>query len=90
MIKALIFDFDGLILDTEWPDYLSWQRVYRKYGCELAVQDWGQIVGGDAESDFDPYVHLETLSGQTAMRSGSAGVRNIWKTWTSRRCCRGC
>lgn len=76
MIKALIFDFDGLILDTEWPDYLSWQRVYRKYGCELAVQDWGQIVGGDAESDFDPYVHLETLSGQTIDRD---------EIWISRR-----
>ncbi len=76
MIKALIFDFDGLILDTEWPDYLSWQRVYRQHGCELAVTDWGQIVGGDAESDFDPYVHLETLCGQPIDRD---------EIWISRR-----
>ncbi|MCW5877133.1 MAG: HAD-IA family hydrolase [Anaerolineales bacterium] len=76
MIKALIFDFDGLILDTEWPDYLSWQRVYRQYGCELAVADWGQIVGGDAESDFDPYVHLEQLSGKQVDRD---------EIWISRR-----
>lgn len=64
MIKALIFDFDGLILDTELPDYRSWQEVYSSYGCELPLQAWGQIVGGTGASDFDPHTHLEQLSGQ--------------------------
>ena len=64
MIRALIFDFDGLILDTELPDYESWQEVYRAHGCELPVQAWGQIVGGTGASDFDPLVHLEQLCGQ--------------------------
>ncbi|HLE73448.1 MAG TPA: HAD family hydrolase [Anaerolineales bacterium] len=64
MIKALIFDFDGLIVDTELPDYESWQQVYRQHGCELAVEAWGQIVGGTGASDFDPHSHLERLCGQ--------------------------
>jgi HAD superfamily hydrolase (TIGR01509 family) len=64
MIRALIFDFDGLILDTEWPDYESWQAVYRAHGCDLAVEAWGQIVGGNAASDFDPHTHLEAMCGQ--------------------------
>jgi len=32
MIRALIFDFDGLILETEGPIFQSWQEVYRAYG----------------------------------------------------------
>jgi len=64
MIKALIFDFDGLILDTETPELLAWQEIYREYGQDLTVQTWGQIVGGSAASDFDPAGHLEMLTGE--------------------------
>ncbi|HSG24996.1 MAG TPA: HAD family hydrolase [Anaerolineales bacterium] len=61
MMRALIFDFDGLILDTELPDYLSWQEVYHSYGVELSLEHWCTIVGGNAESDFEPHENLESL-----------------------------
>ena len=32
MLKALIFDFDGLILDTETPEVMVWQGIYREHG----------------------------------------------------------
>lgn len=64
-VKALIFDLDGLILDTEWPDYESWQEVYQNHGQQLEVEAWGQVVGGTGASDFDPQVHLEKLCGHT-------------------------
>ena len=62
-MQALIFDFDGLILDTEVPDFQSWQEVYREHGCELPLQTWASIVGGTAASNFDPYDYLEELFG---------------------------
>ncbi|MBW8010762.1 MAG: HAD family hydrolase [Chloroflexi bacterium] len=67
-MKALIFDFDGLILDTEMPDFQSWQNVYRERGVELPLEKWGSIVGGNAASDFDPYDYLEELTGQKVDR----------------------
>lgn len=75
-IQALIFDFDGLIVDTEWPDYESWQQVYQRHGCELAVETWGQIVGGTGASDFDPHEYLEELCGKSLDRE---------EIWISRR-----
>jgi len=30
-IKGVIFDFDGLILDTETADILAWQKIYIQY-----------------------------------------------------------
>lgn len=60
-MRGLIFDFDGLILDTEMPDYISWQAVYQSYGAELPLELWCTIVGGDAESDFEPHEYLESI-----------------------------
>ena len=35
VLQAVVFDFDGTILDTETPDYQTWQKVYRRYGVDL-------------------------------------------------------
>ena len=62
-IKALLFDFDGLILDTETPEFGVWQAIYREYGQHLTAETWGQIVGGLGASQFDPAEHLVGLVG---------------------------
>jgi HAD superfamily hydrolase (TIGR01509 family) len=58
MIEALIFDFDGLILDTETPDYRAWQETYQFHGLEFPLDRWALRVG-TVSSLFDPYEHLE-------------------------------
>ncbi|HMZ06426.1 MAG TPA: HAD family phosphatase [Anaerolineales bacterium] len=58
MLKALIFDFDGLILDTETPEVLVWQSLYKEHGFELPVEEWEKTVGGYGISNFDPAQHL--------------------------------
>ena len=63
MIKALIFDFDGLILDTETPEVLVWQNIYKEHGFELPVKEWEKTIGGYGISDFNPSRHLAHLSG---------------------------
>jgi HAD superfamily hydrolase (TIGR01509 family) len=62
MLKALIFDFDGLILDTETPEVLVWQDIYRDHGFDLPVDEWAKTVGGYGISNFDPATHLADLS----------------------------
>lgn len=62
MLKALIFDFDGLILDTETPEVLVWQDIYKEHGFELPVEEWEKTVGGYGISTFDPAQNLSVLS----------------------------
>ena len=63
MIRALVFDFDGLILDTEEPIYRSWLEVYRAHGEELPFERWIQIVGSTT-AGFHPQQHLEERLGR--------------------------
>jgi HAD superfamily hydrolase (TIGR01509 family) len=62
MLKALIFDFDGLILDTETPEVLVWQSIYKDHGFELPLDEWKKTVGGYGISNFDAAEHLALLS----------------------------
>jgi HAD superfamily hydrolase (TIGR01509 family) len=62
MLKALIFDFDGLILDTETPEVQVWQSIYKDHGFELPVDEWHKTVGGYGISSFDAAEHLALLS----------------------------
>jgi len=62
MLKALIFDFDGLILDTETPEVMVWQSIYREFGFKLPVDEWEKTIGGYGISSFDAADHLADLS----------------------------
>ena len=62
MIRALVFDFDGLILETEEPVYRSWLEVYEAHGEELPFERWVEIVGSTTAS-FHPQHHLEERLG---------------------------
>jgi putative hydrolase of the HAD superfamily len=75
MKQALIFDFDGLILDTETPEFVCWQNIYREYGFELPQERWGSIIGGSGHSDFDAAEHLSHLC-QGRLDSASLRARN--------------
>lgn len=65
MIRALIFDFDGLIMDTESPKVEVWQAIYAEHGQEFPLQTWVREVVGTAAANFDPAAHLAAVTGQT-------------------------
>ena len=63
MLRALIFDFDGTILDTEMPTFIAWQQTYAKYGQVLTLEEYSAVIGSDYHK-FDPRRTLEERSGQ--------------------------
>lgn len=65
MLRALIFDFDGLIIDTESAIYQAWRELYESHGQALTIEHWSQCVGTDFSAAYDPKKELEQLTGRT-------------------------
>ncbi|PFH88684.1 HAD family hydrolase [Bacillus sp. AFS088145] len=53
MIKAVIFDFDGLIVDTESVWFEAYNEVLQRYEVELTLQKFSEVVGTSDEILFD-------------------------------------
>jgi len=62
-IRGVIFDFDGLILDTEIPSFRAWQELFARHGASLTLDAWADYVGRAPET-FDPCDLLEELTGR--------------------------
>ncbi|MFN0127199.1 MAG: HAD family hydrolase [Verrucomicrobiales bacterium] len=64
MPQSLIFDFDGLIADTESAIYDAWASVYARHGEHLALSEYVRCVGSTF-GQFDPMAELERRLGRT-------------------------
>lgn len=76
-LKGIVFDFDGLILDTETAVYQAWRELYQRWGKELLFEEWIKLVG-KSDREADPMDALEDLVGETLDREQA-------RSWVSRR-----
>ncbi len=54
-LLGAIFDCDGLLADTESPDYDAWREIYEEQGLHLPVEAWAQTIGaakGQSQNDW--------------------------------------
>ncbi|MBN2981898.1 MULTISPECIES: HAD family hydrolase [Cohnella] len=59
MIKALIFDFDGTIIDTETAWYVAFREAYQRYEVDLSLEMYSGCIGTSLHA-FNPYEYLMT------------------------------
>lgn len=57
-MRALIFDFDGLILDTETPEVETWREVFQEHGVEFPDSYWMSCIGRGADQIMETPVQL--------------------------------
>lgn len=64
LFRAVLFDFDGVLVDTEWAIYDAWHRTFQTNGHPLPLEVYTQCIGSDFET-WSPKTHLESLTGQS-------------------------
>lgn len=68
-VAAVVFDFDGLLMDTESVMLASWQQEWRQHGLELDVSTFWVNHGGDVTEDR--YLRLAAAVGPSYDRDVS-------------------
>jgi HAD superfamily hydrolase (TIGR01509 family) len=61
--SAVLFDFDGVLVDTEWAIYQAWRRLFESHGHPLPLAIYTRCIGSDF-STWSAKTHLEDLTGQ--------------------------
>jgi HAD superfamily hydrolase (TIGR01509 family) len=62
-LRAVLFDFDGTLWDSETAVYGVFRDLYEEYGHELTLPTWSAAIG--TLGGFDPYEELGRLRGLT-------------------------
>ena len=86
--RAVIFDFDGLIVDTETPIFEAWLAAYRRRGCTVGLEEWQHALG--THGGFDPLEHLEDQMRGSALAPGQALDRDAVLAEVKEASARGC
>jgi HAD superfamily hydrolase (TIGR01509 family) len=75
--EAVIFDFDGLLMDTESTGLASWQWEWRQHGLELDVAEFFADHGGDVSEER--YARLSAAVGAGFSREVSHARRTAYR-----------
>lgn len=63
--KCLIFDFDGLILDTETSEVQIWRELYTQAGLTFDLKAHLKVIGSDIPHAIHPAQPLANREGET-------------------------
>lgn len=74
-VRAVIFDLDGLIVDTETPEYLAWQAVHAQHGWPFSIESWRLNIGRN-DSPFDPLERFREPNSPMAPEA----ARAMWRS----------
>jgi HAD superfamily hydrolase (TIGR01509 family) len=73
-VRAIVFDFDGLILDTELPIYSAWCALFEDHGARPpTIEEWGAEIGTVNGLD------LEGMLLERATRPVDLDEADVWR-----------
>ncbi len=78
MIKACIFDLDGVLVDTAHYHFLAWKRLASELGFELTPADNEQLKGVSRMKSLDIVLQLGGIKASEYEKEVMANKKNTW------------
>lgn len=80
MIKACIFDLDGVLVDTAHYHFLAWKRLAREFDYELTEEINEQLKGVSRMKSLEIVLKHANISLEEQKRTSLADRKNGWFT----------
>lgn len=78
LIKAVIFDLDGVIVDTAHYHYLAWKKLAKEIGIDLSVEDNEKLKGISRMQSLEIILQLGGVSLSKNEMEKLANKKNTW------------
>jgi beta-phosphoglucomutase len=78
VIKACIFDLDGVIVDTAHYHFLAWKRLAKELGIELTLEDNEKLKGVSRERSLEIILQLGGVSLSEHDKETMSNKKNSW------------
>jgi len=78
LIKAVIFDLDGVIVDTAHYHYLAWKKLAAELGIDLSPQDNERLKGVSRMQSLEIILDLGGVSLPEKQKETIASKKNRW------------
>jgi putative hydrolase of the HAD superfamily len=60
VLRAVVFDFDGVIIDTEWAAYCTWRSLLADHDADLSIEEFATCIGTRGALDFSALIERKT------------------------------
>ena len=65
-IDGVVFDFDGVIVDTEQSVHRAWSEAFSAHGCTFGREEWQGLIGTSGSDDpYDWIVERSASAGRS-------------------------
>lgn len=78
MIKAIIFDLDGVVVDTAHYHYLAWKRLAKELGFDLTLEQNELLKGVSRMRSLEIILGLGGIELSEAEKERIANKKNGW------------
>lgn len=78
LIKACIFDLDGVIVDTAHYHYLAWKQLAKELGFDLSIEDNERLKGVSRMTSLDIVLEIGGIQASPLEKERLANKKNTW------------
>src|SRR6185369_13489107 len=78
MIQAVIFDLDGVIVDTAHYHFIAWQRLAKELGVNFTAEDNERLKGVSRMQSLEIILELGNISLPEEKKIELANRKNTW------------